>query len=172
MIAKLILGMCYLGLLVLCSILPSRAFAIAEGEVMPTVSIKAADSKSIVDWSGKVTVLNFWATWCDACKVELKEMSEDFASLYKREDVVIRFVSLDKDVEKARAYLEETFGKEGSVTSRIAFDSSFEAAEKLGVDSFPMTIVLDKQGKVVKIQRGFKPGEGSTAAIAKVAASL
>lgn len=150
----------------------TAGLAINEGDLMPAVSIKSSDTTTDVDWKGKVTILNFWATWCDACKVELKEMSKEFAPLYERSDVVVRYVSLDKDPTKAKSYLEEEFGKSGAVTSRIAYDSNFEAADKLGIDSFPMTLVLDKNSKVVKIQRGFKPGEASTAELLKVAQGL
>lgn len=150
----------------------SSAIAVTEGEVMPAVEIKSSDGKTPLDWKGKVTVLNFWATWCEACKVELKEMNADFAPLHERKDAVVGYISLDKDPEKAKKYLEETFGASGAVTQHLGHDASFAAADQLGVDSFPMTIVLDKAGKIVKIQRGFKAGEGSTAAILKAAQAL
>ncbi len=150
----------------------ASVFAVAEGEMMPAVEIKSADGKTNLNWKGKTTVLNFWATWCEACKVELKEMNADFTKLHARSDAVVGYVSLDKEPEKAKAYLEEVFGKEGPVTKRIAHDSTFAAADKLGVDSFPMTLVIDKTGKIVKIQRGFKEGEGSTKNILKTTESL
>jgi peroxiredoxin len=152
--------------------LSTDAFAIKEGDMMPSVSIKGADGKSTLDWKGKVTVLNFWATWCDACKVELKEMNLEFKPLFERPDVVVAFVSLDKETQKARKYMEETFGPNGVITQRIAFDEAFEAADRLEVDSFPLTIVLDRSGKVIKIQRGFKEGEASTKALLDAAKSL
>jgi thiol-disulfide isomerase/thioredoxin len=152
--------------------LSTSAWAISEGDVMPAVEIKAKDTATKLDWSGKVTVLNFWATWCEACKVELKEMSEQFAPLHARSDVLVAYVSLDKEPEKAKKYLNDTFGADSPVAIRIAHDPAFIAADKIGVDSFPMTIVLDKSGKVVKVHKGFKEGEGSTAAILKAALAL
>lgn len=157
--------------MLLCS-LATTSLAITEGELMPNVEIKTSDLNSNLDWKGKVTVLNFWATWCDACKIELKEMSTEFAPLHERKDMVVGYVSLDKDPEKAKRYLQEEFGIDGAVTKRIGHDASFSAADQLGIDSFPMTVVLDRTGKVVKIQRGFKIGEGSTAALLKTAQGL
>lgn len=156
----------------LVSISAASAYAINEGEMMPAVEIKNADLSSNFDWKGKVTVLNFWATWCDACKVELKEMNTEFAALHDRKDVVVGYVSLDKDPEKAKRYLLEAFGADSAVAQRVGHDATFAAADQLGLDSFPMTLVIDKAGKVVKIQRGFKVGEGSTAALLKTAQSL
>ena len=149
-----------------------QIFAISEGDLLPQLEIKAKDLKSNLDWKGKVAVINFWATWCEACKVELKEMNQEFKSLHDRADTVVGYVSLDKEPEKAKQYMEEAFGKDSALSAKLAHDASFTAADKLGVDSFPMTLVIDKSGKVVKIQRGFKEGEGSTAAIRKAAESL
>lgn len=148
------------------------AFAIAEGDMMPSVDITARDGKSKLEWKGKAAVINFWATWCEACKVELKEMNQDFTPLYAKPEVVVGYVSLDKEPAKARQYLESTFGADAAVTKRLAHDETFKAADTLGVDSFPMTVVIDKTGKIVKIQRGFKEGEGSTQALLKLANAL
>lgn len=149
-----------------------RALAVAEGDMMPAVDITARDGKTKLEWKGKVAVINFWATWCEACKVELKEMNKDFAPLHSRDDVMVGYVSLDKEPEKAREYLTTAFGADALVSKNLAHDQSFKAADTLGVDSFPMTLVIDKNGKIVKIQRGFKDGEGSTQAMLKFANEL
>lgn len=149
-----------------------RSLAVAEGDMMPSVDITARDGKTKLEWKGKVAVINFWATWCEACKVELKEMNTDFSPLYSRSDVVVGYVSLDKEPEKAREYLTTAFGPEAAVTKNLAHDQTFKAADTLGVDSFPMTLVIDKTGKIIKIQRGFKDGEGSTQSMLKLANSL
>jgi peroxiredoxin len=148
------------------------ALAISEGELLPKVNIKAQDGTTDLEFKGKVTLLNFWATWCQACKVELKEMSTEFASLHARKDVGIHYISLDKEPQKAKAYLEETFGKDSDMVKHLGLDSSFAAADSLSIDSFPMTVILDKNGKVVKVQRGFKEGEASTKNLAKSVETL
>ncbi|MCX6125591.1 MAG: TlpA disulfide reductase family protein [Proteobacteria bacterium] len=161
--------------MVACAVLSvsaSAGYGITEGEVMPSVEIKSNDGVSNIDWKGKVTVLNFWATWCDACKIELKEMSTEFSPLHERKDVLVGYVSLDKDPDKARKYLQDTFGLENPVTKRIGHDASFSAADQLGIDSFPMTLIIDRAGKVVKVQRGFKAGAGSTTQLLKTAQGL
>lgn len=154
------------------SLVEGRALAVVEGDVMPAVDITARDGKTKLDWKGKVAIINFWATWCEACKVELKEMNKDFAPLHSREDVLVGYVSLDKEPEKAREYLTTAFGQDALVSKNLAHDQTFKAADTLGVDSFPMTLVIDKTGKIVKIQRGFKDGEGSTQAMLKFASAL
>jgi hypothetical protein len=51
----------------------------------------------------------------------------------------------------------------------IYSDASFELAEKLEADSFPMTVVIGKDGKILHIERGFKEGKEGTAQVKKIA---
>lgn len=146
---------------------------ISEGVAFPKVKIQSSiENQDIVDWEGKVTILNFWATWCESCKVELVEMQQEFDGLFSRNDVLIRFVSLDKDPKKAIEYMTQKFGAGSNMLKALAFDSNFKVADTLGLDAFPFTIVLNKSGTVVKVHKGFKEGQGSTKAIAKEALNL
>jgi hypothetical protein len=51
------------------------------------------------------------------------------------------------------------------MVEHLFYDDSFKLADSLGVDSFPMTLVVDASGKVIKKQSGFKEGSGSTEAL-------
>jgi thiol-disulfide isomerase/thioredoxin len=146
----------------------SAAFAVVEGEVLKDLTIRhnSDATKDLRMASGKVTVLNFWATWCDACKVELQEMDTQFAAL--RDKVTFAYVSLDKESTKAAAYFKSRFGEKAAMLDELYVDPKFEIADKLGIDAFPFTIVLDAKGKVVHIQRGFKEGSGSTEKLTQV----
>lgn len=152
----------------------SNAFSIAEGEAFPKIKIQGlnSDQLSLETLQGKVTILNFWATWCEACKVELVEMQSEFQELLREKDFQFAFVSLDKDPEKATAWVQGHLKDADAFMKHLFKDPSFEAADELGIDSFPMTLVIDTNGKVVKIQRGFKPGEGSTQELAQIARQL
>jgi thiol-disulfide isomerase/thioredoxin len=112
---------------------------------------------------GKPLVINFWATWCDACKVELKEMASELKNLPADRQVV--FVSLDKEPKKAKEYFSKELKADKPMLSSLFYDASFQMADTLGVESFPMTLVVDVSGKVIKVQDGFKPGTGSTEAL-------
>ncbi len=146
---------------------------VSEGMAFPKVKIQSSiEGQESVDWEGKVTVLNFWATWCESCKVELVEMQQEFESLFARSDISIRFVSLDKDPKKALDYMTLKFGADSNMVKALAYDSSFKVADMLGLDAFPFTVVLNKAGTVVKVHKGFKEGQGSTKMIAKEALDL
>lgn len=139
------------------------AFAVKVGDVMPKVVVQDGAGNSVQPWAGKQTLINFWATWCDSCKVELKEMSSELRNLPADKQVI--FVSLDKEPKKAKDYFSKEFAANSAMQSGLFYDSSFQMADSLGVESFPMTLVVDGAGKVVKVQDGFKPGTGSTEAL-------
>ena len=73
----------------------------------------------------------------------------------------IAFVSLDKDPAKAVTWFGENLGT-SSFKDRLYKDPEFKAAEILGIDSFPMTLVVNAKGQVIKVQRGFEKSKGLT----------
>jgi thiol-disulfide isomerase/thioredoxin len=143
--------------------LPMPALAVKVGDVLPKIAVQDESGKSVQPWAGKQTLINFWATWCDACKVELKEMATELKNLPSDRQVV--FVSLDKEPKKAKDYFSKEFKADATMLSSLFYDASFQTADTLGVESFPMTLVVDGAGKVIKVQDGFKPGTGSTEAL-------
>lgn len=161
-----------IGLLVACGATP--ALAINVGEPLPALSVKhikdgALDNATL---NGKVTIVNFWATWCAACKVELLEMEDLFKPLAAEKDFQMAFVSLDKESEKATEWFQSNLKEPDLFLKSLYMDSGFETADKLNVDAFPMTFVIGRDGKVAYVQNGFKEGESSTEKIAKLAAEM
>jgi thiol-disulfide isomerase/thioredoxin len=150
------------------------AFGIEKGTQFPPIQIKHHQSGAIdpTTLKEKVTIINFWATWCEACKVELVEF-EDYLRPYLNEDAFqVAFVSLDKEPAKAVEWFQSNMKEPDTYMKHLYVDPSFAAADVLAVDSFPMTLVIGKDGKVVYVQKGFKEGEGTTEKLIKVAADL
>ncbi len=148
-----------LGLL----LISQSALAVKVGDVLPKIAVKGHDGASAEPWTGKVSLINFWATWCDSCKVELKEMSGELKKISSDSKVV--FVSLDKESAKAKEWMAKEFKANPAMVDNLFYDDSFKLADALGVESFPMTLIVDATGKVLKIQDGFKEGAGSTEAL-------
>jgi peroxiredoxin len=145
------------------SVQSANAYAIKVGDQLPKIQVLDGSGKQVEPWVGKKTLINFWATWCDACKVELSEMKNEVAKAPKDRAVV--FVSLDKETVKAKDFFDAKFKSDAAMTAALHFDPSFKLADSLNVESFPMTLVVDEKGKVVKIQEGFKEGSGTTEAL-------
>lgn len=168
---KLICSLAFFGSVLIPS---NMASAVVSGDVLPTIEVKHHESGQLdqAKLNGKVTVINFWATWCAACKVELKEMEEQFKVFGDEKDFNAAYVSLDKDPRKAVEWFSGNLKDPNQMLKSLYIDSAFQTAEKLKVESFPMTFVIDKNGKIAKIHEGFKEGENSTEEIAKAVAEL
>lgn len=99
------------------------------------------------DVKGKVMVLNCWFTGCGPCRAEMPELSQ-----WKDEmpDVMF-FSSTYERPETARPVLERT----GFKWIPLVNDTQFK--EYLGANGYPMTIVVDKNGKIAQIEYGTSP---------------
>ena len=154
---------------VIIAFVQNPAYGVELG--MKLKSLKVTTDSGKVDLissaPAKIYVFNFWATWCEACKIELKEMDAMFAPIAANKSVKMAFVSLDKDIADAKAWASLNL-KGSLVRNRLFYDPEFRLAEELEIDAFPMTIVLDSKDGILYIQRGFKEGERSTEKILEI----
>jgi len=111
----------------------------------PEFVLKDANGQDVKlsDYRGKVVLLNFWATWCGPCEVEIPWFI-DFQREYKDRDFAVLGLSLDDDGwTSVRPFLaREKLNYRVMVTS--------EEVDQLygGVNSLPTTFVLDREGRV------------------------
>ena len=107
-------------------------------------------------WKNKtkhVVVLSFFATWCAPCKKEIPYL-EQLQTEFKDKDIKFFLI----DVGEERAKIEE-FLKTTKVGLKILHDRYQQTAEKYNATSLPRLIVIDKNGIVKLIKKGFKDGE-------------
>ncbi len=138
----------------LCSALP----ATAQADLASTSSRKAApgltlnDSKGtaikLSDYKGNVVLLDFWATWCHGCKVEIPWYVE-FQNKYKESGLSVIGVAMDDDGWKSvTPFLEEE-----KINYPIVIGTS-ELAKPFGVDALPVTLLIDRDGKIADSHTG------------------
>jgi peroxiredoxin len=133
----------------------SRTGALVAGQVVgkpaPDFTLKTLDGKTLKlsDLRGKAVVLNFWATWCPPCKVELPWFV-DLQKQYASQGLQIVGISEDDGgKEKVAAFV-----KEMGVNYTIAVDDS-SVSEKYGdVEDLPTTFYIDRNGKIVEFAMG------------------
>ncbi len=148
------------------------AFAIKNGDLFSEkIKFQGLNNPDIgpEQLKGKVTIINFWATWCEACKIEIKEMEKEFAGLFSNAKFNMMFVSLDKDPAASLEWIQKNTTNSAALIKYLFKDPEFKIAEELQIDSFPYTVVIGPDLKIVMIQKGFEEGKGSTAALAKAA---
>lgn len=139
------------------------------GKKFPEMVVQGIESGSLSPETvkGKVTVVNLWATWCEACKVELKEMEGVFAPLLKNPKFNFAMVSLDKDPEKAKTWISENLKNPKEAMKYLYKDPEFKFAEKFADETFPVTLVINQKGEVVHIHEGYDENSNQTEVIAK-----
>ena len=115
--------------------------------------------------SGKVLVLDFWATWCVPCRAQ-HPIYESVKKHYgDRKDVV--FLNLDTDDDHT---LVEPFLAEQMWDSHIYFEDGM--TRLLQVSKIPTTVLLDKQGRVASKMEGFVPDKFEQQLIERIDAAL
>lgn len=95
------------------------------------------------DYRGKIVFLNFWATWCPACVIEMPSMEKLYRRL-KDKDFVMVAINLQETPAQVKSFFEKL---ELSFSSLL--DSSGAVGTGFAVNALPTTFVLDKEGRII-----------------------
>ena len=98
---------------------------------------------SLSDFRGKIVFLNFWATWCPTCVVEMPSM-EKLHRRFKDKDFVMVAINMQESDAQVKAFFEK---RKLSFTALL--DSNGEVSTGFAVNALPTTFVLDKEGRIV-----------------------
>lgn len=133
----------------------SQASHPASGEnayAAPDFAVLDADGNEVQlsDYKGKPVVLNFWATWCYYCKVEMPDFDKAFE---KYPDVQFLMVNATDGVQETMASAKEYIAQEGFGFD-VFFDTELEAVNAYYVTGFPSTFFIDKDGNLVTYSSG------------------
>ena len=118
-----------------------------------TLSNLEDEKVSLSEYTGKVVVLDFWATWCGPCISSFPKMQE-LVTKFENEDVEFFFIDAwetlepDKIKEKVVEFLE----KEG-YTFNVLMDYQNEVVTKYKIQAIPSTLLIDKNGNMKTIVR-------------------
>jgi thiol-disulfide isomerase/thioredoxin len=102
------------------------------------------DNVSLADSRGKVTVIDFWATWCGPC---LKALPKLDALARRHTDVVVLAINIDDGNEAFALFSDRKYAM-----TLLAGDR--ETSERYGVAAIPHTVVIDREGNVRRVFRG------------------
>jgi peroxiredoxin len=122
--------------------------ALVEGSKFPDFEEKdlSGNALSVAKYKGKVVLVDFWATWCGPCVAELPNVLKAYEQHHGSGFEIIG-ISLDKEEQKLKDFI-----KAKNMTWAQYFDGKgwqSKLAGKYGVNSIPMTYLLDGEGKII-----------------------
>src|SRR3954466_10469866 len=101
-------------------------------------------SVRLADYKGKVILLNFWATWCGPCQVEIPELVNTYAE-YKDRGVVIPGISIDDTADTLRAYAAQKRMQYPVLLMQDDVDQAYG-----GIFGVPVTFFIGRDGTISK----------------------
>ncbi len=122
----------------------------------PEFALKDANGQTVrlSDYKGKVVLLDFWATWCGPCKIEIPWFME-FEQQLKDRGFAVLGVSMDEDGWNAvKPYIQQL-----KVNYRILLGNDQVGEIYGGVESLPTTFLIDRQGKIASVHIGLSSGK-------------
>ena len=147
----------FMQLLLVCLFWPGPAAPAAEivsGQAAPGFTLKSLGGKnlSLREYRGQVVMINFWATWCGPCRQEMPALN----ALYEKyRSAGFMLFGVNVDAESASA--AQMAGKL-KVSYPILFDTDKKASELYRVNTMPMTVLVDRDGKIRYVQPGYRAG--------------
>lgn len=110
-----------------------------------TVYDAAGEKHKLSDFKGKPVVLNFWASWCTYCREEMPLFEE----AYKSFGSTVQFMMIDA-VDGQRETLEtgKAYVQKNGLSFPVFYDTSLEAVSGYGIQAYPDTFFIDKDGNL------------------------
>jgi len=117
-----------------------------QAPLAPEVAFADADGnpKTFADFRGKLTVVNFWATWCAPCVAEMQSL--DRLSALMHQDIVVVALSQDRGGKTAVAPF---YDRQNIKHLPIYLDPRGVTRRALGIGALPTTVIYDHRGKEV-----------------------
>lgn len=121
-----------------------------DGQAAPDFLLKDSTGADVrlSDYLGKAVVLNFWATWCRPCRIEMPMLME-LETRYNASGLQVIGVSVDDDGwNSVLPYIAK------HATNYPIVAGNAEVAKRFAVEAMPMTVLIDRGGKVASVHLG------------------
>lgn len=118
---------------------------VKDRRAAPDFSLKdvGGNELSLSEYRGKVILLNFWATWCGPCEIEIPWFI-DLEGRFRNRGFVVIGISMDEDGWGA----VEPYIREKKVNYRVVLGADEVAKRYGGIESLPTTLLIDRNGRI------------------------
>ncbi len=158
MIRPLVASGRLLGWLLVLLLALSGGRARAIGEQAPDFSLRDVDNRavSLSDYAGKVVLLNFWATWCQPCQVEMPQLDKLQRELGDK-GLVVLAISTD---DARSASTVKPLVKRNGYTFRVLLDKETKVVSMYNpAKTLPYSVLVDREGRIAYVHMGYTPGD-------------
>ncbi len=132
--------------------LPESGPPLQVGDQPYEFALQDLDGNTVVlsQFIGRPILINFWATWCGPCRLEMPELQSVFEEYRDSEDFLILALDQDETAEDVIAYFDEL-----GLTFQPLLDDNNDTAKNYGLQgTLPASVFINPDGEVVVIHRG------------------
>lgn len=144
----------FILLVAAAAILTPRTDTVERAEIgSPISNFSLVDlngaTHQMADLKGRVVLINAWATWCPPCRAEMPALQE-FYQAYQNQGFSLLAVNAGEDAATADAFIQQM-----GFSFPVLLDPGTNVLVGLGIDAFPTSILIDRDGTVATIHVGY-----------------
>jgi peroxiredoxin len=141
----------FLSLLLLTS---QAQAAVKLSSAAPDFTLKSIEGPNLrlAELRGQVVMVNFWATWCGPCRIELPHLNRLHQS-YNKAGFTMLAVNIDNNPQ-----LAIDLARRLGLNAPVLLDTQKSVVSAYGLNDMPATVLIDRDGRIRHIYRGYKDG--------------
>jgi len=128
-------------------------YFVENPQAVPAFQVRDVTGKvvSTADWTGKAVLLNFWATWCPPCRLEIPIL----IALQKKYEGRLLVIGVSEDEDRPEEVLK--FAQRVGINYPVVMATSQLLSAWGGVEALPTTFLINPEGRVLTKHRGLRP---------------
>jgi peroxiredoxin len=132
--------------------------AAATSAAAPDFTLRTADGRNLrlQELRGQVVMVNFWASWCAPCRVEMPHLNK-LSDKYHSSGFTLLGVNVDEDPRNATSAATKM-----GLTFPVLLDADKRVVKLYGVATMPSTVLIDRDGRMRYLHGGYREGYEET----------